>query len=145
MNNFPIIPCWKRGWLDESEIFALSTFHESCLWIRPPQSLSRRIPSCLLSNKALLLRSSITFGSTSVCHFVPLPFWVTLYIASMPPLMWSVTWQWSSQLPGYWGRIFTVWKRSAHLIPYKHEVTKEESLPTAWRSAFCFSHKENCI
>lgn len=63
----------------------------------------------------------------SVCT-LPLPFSVTVYIASMPPLMWSVTWQWSSQRPGYWGRIFTVCKMSGHVIPHSSKQWGKSSL-----------------
>lgn len=70
----------------------------------------------MINHQYYYLFLSLYLSSYQICFLRTLLFSVTVYIASMPALMWSVTWQWSSQVPGYRGRIFTVWtgRRGEH-------------------------------
>lgn len=111
-----IMSAWKLRvwWIRELKINSIHSLLVS-LWIHFPHLFSQRFPSSLLlkRNEQHCHYPPSLFLIVWMClsaQFVSLPFSVMVYNASMPPLMWSVTWQWSSQEPGYWGRIFTVWE-----------------------------------
>lgn len=54
----------------------------------------------------------------------------TVQVVAIPAWTWSVTWQWSNQVPGVWGNISRVW-----YVPGKRSKTSELYTP------LCFIRK----
>lgn len=70
-----------------------------------------------------------------ICHANSPSFSSMVYVVSIPAWMWSVTWQCSSHVPEYSGRIVTVWN-----VPGNKSNTSARCVPLIWGKSRQSSH-----